>query len=88
MALFLMGAITMGYSIAGLFFLRYWKETQDRLFLMFSIAFWLLAVQRLGLALTTTMLEDTTYFYLLRLLAFGMILFAIIDKNRPQTPPR
>ena len=51
------GAIVMGYAVAGLFFARFWRQTRDRLFLIFAIAFWLLGVQRLALALTAEMLE-------------------------------
>ena len=76
------GAIVMGYAVAGLFFLRFWRETGDRLFLIFSWAFWLLAVQRLALVLSREMIEDHTGLYLVRLFAFLLILWAIIDKNR------
>ncbi len=82
------GAITMGYAVAGLFFLRFWQETRDRLFLIFAIAFWMLGGQRLALALSRNMVEDDTGLYLVRLFAFLLILGAIIDKNRssPQPP--
>jgi hypothetical protein len=82
------GAITMGYAVAGLFFLRFWQETRDRLFLIFAIAFWMLGLQRLALALSRNMVEDDTVLYLVRLFAFLLILGAIIDKNRssPQPP--
>jgi hypothetical protein len=30
---FLSGAVTMGFVIAGLFFLRFWKRTRERLFI-------------------------------------------------------
>jgi hypothetical protein len=45
------GAIVMGYAVVGLFFGRFWKQSRDRLFLFFSLAFWVLGAQRLGLAL-------------------------------------
>lgn len=76
------GAIVTGYLVAGLFFLRYWRQSRDRLFAIFTAAFWLLAVQRLALALTTQYFEDVTWLYGVRLLAFVLILLAIIDKNR------
>ena len=75
------GAITMGYLVVGLFFLRFWRETRDRLFLIFAIAFWILGIQRVALVLTRHMAEGTGL-YLLRLFAFLLILGAIIDKNR------
>jgi uncharacterized protein DUF5985 len=76
------GAIAMGYAVAGLFFLRFWRETHDRLFLTFSVAFWLLGAQRLALVFTRDMMEDHTGLYLVRLFAFLLILWAIVDKNR------
>ena len=77
------GAILMGYLVVGLFFLRFWRDTRDRLFLIFAIAFGILAVQRLALVLTRDMLESQTGLYLVRLFAFLLILAAIVDKNRP-----
>ena len=76
------GAITMGYGVCGLFFLRFWRRTQDRLFLVFAFAFWLLGLQRLALGLTAPEEESRTGLYLVRLFAFLLILGAIIDKNR------
>jgi len=82
------GAIVMGYGIVGLFFLRFWRQTRDRLFLIFTGAFWLLGVQRLALAFSRNMVEDDTGLYLVRLFAFILILGAIVDKNRssPRSP--
>jgi hypothetical protein len=76
------GAIVMGYGVAGLFFLRFWRQTRDRLFLAFAVAFWILGLQRLGLALTRSIVEDQSSLYLVRLFAFVLILIAIVDKNR------
>jgi Family of unknown function (DUF5985) len=76
------GAIAMGYAVAGLFFLRFWRETGDRLFVTFSVAFWLLGAQRLALVIHGQTDENHTGLYLVRLLAFVLILAAILDKNR------
>ena len=76
------GAIVMGYAVAGLLFARFWRQTRDRLFLIFAVSFWLLGIQRLALALTSTVVESDTALYLVRLFAFLLILAAIIDKNR------
>ena len=46
-----LGALAMASAVAGLFFLRFWRETRDRLFAMFALAFWVLGVNWLGLAL-------------------------------------
>jgi uncharacterized membrane protein YeiB len=78
----LSGATVMGYAVCGLFFLRFWRRTDDRLFLAFAIAFWLLGLQRLALTMVEPAPESHTGWYLLRLFAFLVILGAIIDKNR------
>ena len=78
---FLLGATVMGCAVAGLFFLRFWRKTRDRLFALFSLAFWLLAANWLALAFTTRD-EVRTALYVVRLIAFLVILFAIYDKNR------
>lgn len=78
----LSGAIVMGYLVAGLFFLKFWRGTHDRLFLIFGAAFWLLALQRALLALLAEAPGSHLYLYVMRLLAFVLIIVAIIDKNR------
>ena len=76
------GALAAGYAVAGLFFAKFWSRTRDRLFAIFAVAFWLLAIQRIAIVLSDRWLEDTTPLYILRLVAFLLILFAIVDKNR------
>lgn len=77
------GMLSAGYLIVALFFLRYWSRTRDRLFIYFSLAFALLAVQRIASAIMFLWSESATWTYLVRLLAFTLILWAIVDKNRP-----
>ncbi len=84
---FTMGAIAMASWVAGLFFLRFWRNTHDRLFLSFAAAFFLLGMTRVGLAMTDSTTERHTYLYLVRFVAFALILIAIIDKNRPKRSP-
>ena len=81
-SLVISGALAMGYFIAGLFFLRFWSRTRDRLFAIFATAFGLLGTQRLALVVAEQYATDTTWIYVLRLTAFVLILWAIIDKNR------
>lgn len=80
------GAILMGYVVAGLFFWRFWRQTQDRLFAIFAVSFWMLGVQRLAVAMTTEVMENRVWLYGIRLLAYVLILAAIIDKNRSSRP--
>ena len=79
---FLTGASAMACWVAMLFFLRFWRESGDRLFVMFSVAFLLLGLTRLGLAVSFEPSEEHTYLYWVRLAAFVLILVAIVDKNR------
>ena len=75
----------MAAAIAGLIFLRSWKLTKDRLFLFFSLAFWVFALN--WLALATTSVESRLFIYLLRLFGFALIIVAIVDKNRRRGKP-
>ncbi|HYC93477.1 MAG TPA: DUF5985 family protein [Thermoanaerobaculia bacterium] len=76
------GILIAGDAVIGLFFLRFWMVSRDRLFAMFAAAFWILGIQRLLLAVTRTIFEDQAIFYTLRLAAFVIIIIAIVDKNR------
>ena len=76
------GTLVMGYLVAGLFFLRFWRDTRDRLFAIFAGAFWLLALQRALLTVIDHSPGTAVWLYGLRVLAFVLILAAIIDKNR------
>jgi hypothetical protein len=78
----LSGLIVAGYAVCGLFFFRFWRDTADRLFLIFGIAFWLLGGQRLLLLGLGDAQGASPYVYLIRLLAFSLILLAIVNKNR------
>ncbi|MEO6879118.1 MAG: DUF5985 family protein [Gemmatimonadaceae bacterium] len=79
---FLSGVLCAGYAVAALFFLRFWNESRDRLFLFFSAAFAVLMLQRAGLAIFGGSETETIWYYLVRLAAFVLILIAIVDKNR------
>jgi len=78
---FLAGAVTLGFFVAAGFFLRFWRRTRDRLFIAFAAAFVLLAVNQALAAFLGAGDELTPYTYLLRVLGFILILYAIIDKN-------
>lgn len=79
---FASGLITMGFLVASLFFLRFWKSTRDTLFAAFGAAFLLLALNQTLLAFSQGLLEERSNLYLLRLLAFAIIIAAVIAKNR------
>jgi len=79
---FLSGAVAMGFLVAGMFFLRFWRDTADRLFAMFALAMWVLASSSLMVTLFHPTDEARHYIYLVRLVGFGLIIAAVIDKNR------
>jgi len=79
---FLTGVGTMGFVVATVFFIRFWRETHDRLFALFALAFGGLALNRALLAILAPARESQPYLYLLRLGAFVVIAWAVIDKNR------
>jgi hypothetical protein len=76
------GMLVAGYLVAGLHFLKFWRRSRDRLFVMFAVVFWVLAVQRAALAFTATLPTAEIFLYALRLAAFVLIIVAIVDKNR------
>ncbi len=80
---FLGGAIAAGYAVAALFFLKFYIRTQDRLFVLFCVALLMLGSTRVWMVLVDDPNENH-YLYLLRLLAYVLILGAIIDKNLPR----
>ena len=84
---FLSGAITMGFVVAGLFFVRFWKKTGEGLFVAFALAFWLLGLVQALLTFSNIPVEERSWLYLLRLAAFLLILVSIAVKNRSNSGP-
>ena len=78
----LTGAIAMASIVIALFFLRFWRTTKDRFFLFFALSFFIDGMDRLFLAPASPSTEDAPEYYLVRLFAYSLILFAILDKNR------
>ena len=85
---FLGGALAMTYLIASIFFLRFWRKTRDRLFQAFAWAFVLLAINGIVATVLGAGDERTGYVYVLRVVGFLLILFAIIRKNVPSAGHR
>ena len=79
---FLSGAVTLGFFVCGLFFLKFWRRTRDELFIAFALAFALLGMGQAVLGLANIPQEERSSLYLIRLLAFLIILVAIFRKNR------
>lgn len=80
--LVLLGALAMGSFIISLIFIRFWKTTRDRFFLFFAAAFFIESIRRVLLGVIPHSSEQEPLFYLIQLIAFLAIVYAIIDKNR------
>jgi type II secretory pathway component PulM len=79
---FLNGAVAMACIIAGIAFLAYWRDSRERLFVFFAVAFWVLAFNWVLIAAIDPASEHSHWFYLLRLVAFALIAVGIVEKNR------
>ncbi len=78
----LSGAVVFGLALCSLFFLRFWKRTADSLFLAFAISFGLLAFTQIIVVMANIYKEDSSVAYLIRLVAFTLLIVAIWRKNR------
>jgi len=81
----LLGAITLGTIVAGLFFLRFRRLTHDHLFFFFALAFFVEAVGRMIMAMNAVSSEEHPVIYILRLISYGLIVWAIVQKNRKRS---
>jgi low temperature requirement protein LtrA len=79
---FLSGAVAFGFVVCALFFLRFWRRTGEELFVAFALAFALLGVGQAILALANIPTEERGSIYLIRLIAFLLILASIVRMNR------
>ncbi|MBC5764186.1 hypothetical protein H8R02_06985 [Ramlibacter sp. GTP1] len=78
----LTGAIALASFLAGLFFFRFWRQTRDTFFLYFAASFAIEGLNRIVLGLVEVPDEKAPLFYIVRLVAYGLILVAIWQKNR------
>lgn len=76
------GAVAMASFAAMLFFLKFWRQTLDSFFLLFAVAFGIDTIARFILGLSQISDEIEPLFYCTRLLTFGLIILAIVKKNR------
>jgi hypothetical protein len=77
---FARGALMIGFAVIALFFAKFWRRSQDRLFAFFALSFALLALNQIGFILLHD--HDEKWIYVLRVIAFGLIIAGIVDKNR------
>lgn len=80
---FLSGAIALAAVVIAMLFWECRTKTRERLFGFFAVAFFLLGVERVCTEFISANPNSTLY--LIRLFAFLLILYAILDKNRSET---
>lgn len=81
MTMFMWGACSMACAVIAAYFWKFYRRTADRLFVMFALAFVSLSTHWLALGLAEPPEETRHYFFLVRLLAFVLIIAGIVDKN-------
>jgi hypothetical protein len=79
---FLLGIIVTASLTAGVYFLKFWRRTGDPLFMAFAAAFTIEGLNRITYLFLERPNEGSPAIYVVRLLAFLIILIAIVRKNR------
>jgi hypothetical protein len=82
MKYYMWGVLSMGCLVVAMCFLQYWRSSRERLFIFFSAAFALMAVQWTLSALSGTDEVNHVYLLTLRIFAFLCIIAGILDRNR------
>jgi len=80
---FILGAIATAAAVAGLIFLRYYRRTRDRFFLFFAASFALESLGRILSVLIPAFDDRNSGIFIMRLVAYSLILLAIALKNLP-----
>ena len=78
----LIGGIATASLVAALFVFRFWRATHDRFFLLFALSFLIDGLNRFLLPFLVGTNEDAPLYYVVRLVSYGLILAAIVIKNR------
>ena len=79
---FLLGVIVTASLVAGAYFLKFWRQTRDSLFLGFACAFLIEGVNRTCFLFVPNPESGSVTLYSIRLLSYLLILIAIAYKNR------
>lgn len=78
---FLLGVIVAASWVAAAFFWKFWRQTRDILFLAFAAAFFVEGANRMSFLFIESPNEGRPVIYVVRLVAFLLILAAIVKKN-------
>lgn len=79
---YLLGVIVTASLVAGAYFLKFWIQTRDTLFLGFGAAFIIEGLNRMGFLFAEQPYGDNPVIYSIRLLSYLLILASIAYKNR------
>jgi hypothetical protein len=78
---FLGGAVAMAAAVCALHFFKAYRQTRERLFKLFALAFFLFVIERIALQATGTTGDKMPVIYCLRLLSFLAIAAGVVEKN-------
>ncbi len=78
---FLLGVIATASLSAGVFFLKFWRDTRDSFFLAFAASFLIEGLNRSAVLLFDKPNDGSPWTYFIRLLSLLLILGAILKKN-------
>jgi hypothetical protein len=79
---FISGALALGYFVIALYLYSFWKQQRIGLLAFFGVAFVLLSIERVVLLLISGHTEAVPFAYIIRLVAFVLIIAGIIVQNR------
>ena len=82
LASFFDGGAAMACLASGLFFVRFWRESRDRLFVCLAVAFATFAINYTMLGMLPLADERRAYAFALRLIGFVAILVGVLVKDR------
>ena len=82
LAPFALGFVATASLVASIFFLRFYRESREVLFLYFAAAFGIEALNRTLFAFAASPSEAGPALYALRAFAYSLILVGIYLKNR------
>lgn len=81
MDIFLCGMMAACNWVVAVIFFRFWRQTHDRLLLLFAIAFVVFGFSRVPRAFLDPGSGWSLFPFVVRCVAYCLLLLAIIDKN-------
>lgn len=78
----LLGGTAAASAFTAVIFQRFWRRSRDPFFLYFCWSFWIETAHRIAMGLFPEFTEANPLSYVVRLVAYGLIILAIVHKNR------